>query len=115
MIAYGHALVVGAHDDVEQIALAFLIAIADALELIALDEMERQLAVVVAQLGVLAVERCPRGILIDDLAAGEVHVGREHGGAVAGHAHGLLHEVVVDGKAEVAVGELTTLIADGIA
>ena len=96
MITDGNTLIVGSHDDVEEILLTFVIAIATIVVLAALHQVEGHLIVMVTYLGILAIDRLPSIVLGTVLHARHLHTFGPHSVGIYRDSHRRLHQMVVD-------------------
>ena len=102
MIADGNTLIIGSHDDVEEILLALIISRATPLMFSTLQEVEGHLIVMVTYLRILAIDRLPSIVLGTALHARHLHTFGPHSVGIYRDSHRRLHQMVVDVHAQFA-------------
>ena len=96
VVAYSHSLVVGTHNDVEEILLTLVVTVAAVVMIATFHKVDGHLVVVIAYLCVFAIRRLPSVVLASARHVYHLHSLGPHTVGVDGNAHCRLHQVVVD-------------------
>ena len=96
MIADSHSLVISSHDNIEEILLALVIAVATIIVVAPLHQMDGHLIVVVTDRGILAIDRIPGSILGGTFHLDDFHAFRPHLVGIHRDSHRRLYQMVVD-------------------